>query len=198
VKHYYNPMSRALTTEWMLEELEAAREQVLVDFESGESQSAEYRAINPMGKVPALMDGDVVVTEVAAICAYLADKFPEKGLAPEPGSTARGSYYRYLFFAGNTLEPMFTVTHLGLTDYSAQSAGFGSRERCLEAVESMVPEDGWALAQGFTAADVVFGGLLNFAMQFGWLPDPSPKVAAYVKRIRARPMYRKTHPEQWH
>ena len=198
VKHYYNPMSRAVTSHWMLEEFEAPHEQDLVDFAAGENQSPEYMMINPMGKIPALVDGDVVVTEVAAICAYLADKFPKKGLAPESGSVERGAYYRYLFFAGNTLEPMFTVTQLGFTDYSTQSAGWGSPEQCIAAVDSMTPEVGWALGEEFTAADVVFGGTLDFAVQFGWLQDASPKVAAYVKRIKARSKYRETHPKEWH
>ena len=109
MKHYFHPMSRAVTTHWMLTELDAEHEQIVVDFPAGENNTPEYRAINPMGKIPALVDGDVVVTETAAICAYLADKFPEKGFAPQPDSTERGRYYRYLFFAGNTLEPMFSI-----------------------------------------------------------------------------------------
>ena len=80
MKHYCNPMSRAVTTMWMFAELDAPHEEINIDFASGESKSPEYRAINPMGKVPPLVDGDAVVTEVAAICAYLADPFPEKGL----------------------------------------------------------------------------------------------------------------------
>src|SRR5690606_14047086 len=103
------PMSRAVTTNWMLTELGAEHEQVVVDFVTGETSSPEYRQINPMGKIPTLVDGEVVVTEVAAICAYLADRYPEKGLAPPPDSRKRGRYYRYLFFPGTTLEPMFTT-----------------------------------------------------------------------------------------
>ena len=106
-------MSRAVTTHWMLAELDAEHEQVLVDFPKGENNTPEYRAINPMGKIPALVDGQVVITETAAICAYLADKFPDKGLAPAPNSTERGRYYRFLFFTGTTLEPMLTFNQLG-------------------------------------------------------------------------------------
>lgn len=89
MKHYFYP-GRSYTTQWMLRELDAPHEEVFVDFPAGESVSPEFRAINPMCKVPALVDGDTVVTEVAAICAYLADKLPEKGFAPSPGSTERG------------------------------------------------------------------------------------------------------------
>ncbi len=198
MKHYYHPMSRAVTTDWMLRELDAPHEQIVVDFMTGENNNPAYKAVNPMGKIPALVDGDTVVTEAAAICAYLADKFADRGLAPPPGSTARGQYYRYLFFAGSTLEPMFTANHLGLQDYDARSTGWGDLERCMATVEAMTPGADWALGAQFTTADVVFGGTLDFAVQFGWLKSPSPKVAAYVKRIKARPAYRATHPPEWH
>ncbi|MCA9716350.1 MAG: glutathione S-transferase family protein [Myxococcales bacterium] len=198
MKHYYHPMSRAVTTDWMLRELDAPHERCVVDYLAGDNAKPEYRAVNPMGKVPALVDGDTVVTETAAICAYLADKFIDKGLAPPLGSTARGQYYRYLFFSGTTLEPMFTVRHLGLTEYDARSVGWGDMPRCLATVESMTPARDWALGSQFTAADVVFGGTLDFAVQFGWLTDPSPKVAAYVQRIKARPAYRAAHDSSWH
>ncbi len=181
----------------MLKELDAPHEQIVVDFPAGENDTPEYRAINPMGKVPALVDGDAVVTETAAICAYLADKFAEKGFAPPLNSTARARYYRYLFFAGTTLEPMFSVTQLGITDYKPQSVGWGDMARCMATVESMTPEAGWALGERFTAADVVFGGTLDLSVQFGWQENPSPKVAAYVGRIKARPAYRETHPQDW-
>ncbi len=198
MKHYFHPMSRGATTDWMLKELDAPHEQIVVDFLAGENNSPEYRAINPMGKVPTLVDGDAVVTEVAAICAYLADKFAEKGFAPPLNSTERARYYRYLFFPGTTLEPMFSVNQLGITDYEPQSVGWGDMERCMTTVESMTPETGWALGEHFTAADVVFGGMLDFSVQFGWLEQPSPEVAAYLKRIKARAAYQQTHPESWY
>ena len=194
MKHYYHPMSRAVTTDWMLKELDVSHEQIVIDFYAGENDTAEFRAINPMAKVPTLVDGDVVVTEAAAICAYLADKFPEKGLAPAMDDPKRGTYYRYLFYPGSTLEPMFTFEQLEGAEISAQSAGWGDLERCLETVEQMTPADGWALGAQFTTADVVFGGTVDFAFQFGWLKSPSPKVAAYVERIRSRPAYQASHP----
>lgn len=198
MKLYFHPMSRAVTTHWMLAELDVEHEQIVIDFPNGENNTPAYRAINPMGKIPALVDGGIVVTETAAICAYLADKFPEKGLAPPPDSLERGRYYRYLFFPGTTLEPMFTAHQAGITDYSPQSAGWGDMERCLATVEEMTPETDWAMGSAFTAADVVFGGTLDFSVQFGWLPSPSAKVAGYVQRIKSRPQYRQTHPPEWH
>ena len=192
MKHYCNPRSRAVSTLWMFEELDVPHEQIIVDFASGEMQTPEYRAINPMGKVPALVDGDVVITEVAAICAYLADKFADKGLAPALGSTERGAYYRYLFVPGTTIEPAFSLSTAGITHPNPGSVGWGDPERVMAMVESMTPEAGWALGERFTAADVVFGGTLDFAMRFGWM-EPTPKVAAYVERLRARPAYKATH-----
>lgn len=192
MKHYCNPMSRAVTTSWMLEELDAPHEQIVLDFAAAEHRSPEYLAINPMGKVPALVDGDAVVTEVAAICAYLADKFPEQGLAPPPGTPERASYYRYLFVPGTTIEPFFSLATLGITHPNPGSAGWGDLERVMATVELMTPEVDWALGRRFTAADVVFGGTLDISIRFNWT-KATPKVAAYVERIRARPAYQATH-----
>ncbi|MEM7080889.1 MAG: glutathione S-transferase family protein [Pseudomonadota bacterium] len=193
LQHYYHPMSRAVTTDWMLTELEAPHERVLIDFTQGENDTPHYRAINPMRKIPALVDGEVIVTEAAAICAYLADKFADRGLAPPVTSALRGSYYRYLFYPGTTLEPMFTLAQLDSGALSPQSVGWGDRARCLASIEEMTPHTGWVLGEQFTAADVVFGGTLDFALQFGWLDAPSSRVRAYVERLRARPAYRQSH-----
>lgn len=198
MKHYYHPMSRAVTTDWMLTELEVEHEQVVIDFPAGENNTPEFRSINPMGKIPVLVDGDVVITETAAICAYLADRYPEKGFAPPVSSEQRGRYYRYMFFPGTTLEPMFTVNQFDVAEYSPQSTGWGDLERCITTLESMTPERDWVMGAQFSAADVVFGGFLDFAVQFQWLKSPSPKVAAYVKRIKARPAYRSSHDPSWH
>ncbi|MEM7446100.1 MAG: glutathione S-transferase family protein [Pseudomonadota bacterium] len=193
MKHYFNPASRAVTTHWMLTELDVDHEQVPIDIQSGATSSDKFRAINPMGKIPVLVDGDVVVTEAAAICAYLADKYPEKGLAPPPGSPQRGHYYRCLFFPGTTLEPMFTTKFLGVTDYSVSSVGWGDYDRCLATVDALTPAKGWLLGDRFSAADVVFGGMLDTVLQFGWLEAPSAKLTGYVERIREREAYRKSH-----
>lgn len=125
MKHYYNPMSRAVTTDWMLKELDVQHEQVIIDVNSDEKNVSDFRKINPMGKLPTLVDGEVVVTEVAAICAYLADKFPQKKLAPEVDSIERATYYRYLFIAGNTIEPALTLTAFGIEHPEPKTAGWG-------------------------------------------------------------------------
>ncbi len=192
MKHYFNPMSRGVTTDWMLKELDAPHEQIIIDIMAGENNAPDFRKINPMAKLPALVDGETVVTEVAAICAYLADKFPEKSLAPEIGSVERATYYRYLFLAGNTIEPALSLAASGIEHPDPRTAGWGDMPRVLATIEAMTPETDWALGQQFTAADVVFGGLQDSSMTFN-LIDASPKVAAYVARIRQRPSYQATH-----
>ena len=192
MKRYCNPQSRATTTQWMFAELDVPHEDIVVDFAAGETATPEFRAINPMGKLPTLLDGDTVVTEAAAICAYLADKFPDRGLPPDPGSPERGAYYRYLFVPGQTLEPLFSLHALEFEHPAPASVGWGDLPRVLDTIEAMTPADGWALGERFSAADVVFGGTLDFAAVFGWV-EPTPKVAAYLERIRTRPAYRATH-----
>ncbi|WP_286233675.1 glutathione S-transferase family protein [Thalassotalea sediminis] len=192
MKHYFNSMSRGITTDWMLKELDVQHEQVIVDFERGENNLPAFRKINPMGKLPALVDGDTIITEVAAICTYLADKYPEKKLAPEIGTTARGTYYRYLFVTGNTLEPAFSLAAYDMEHPAPNTVSWGDMPRILATIEAMTPESDWVLGTQFSAADVVFGGLLDFSILFKWY-EASPKVADYVERIRQRPAYRQTH-----
>lgn len=194
LKHYYNPMSRAVSSDWMLKELDIPHEQINIDFRAGENNTPEFKAINPMGKLPTLVDGEVVVTETAAICAYLADKFPEKNLAPATNSPERGKYYRYLFYPGAVLEPLFTMNMLKIDGVDPGTVGWGDLERCLPTIEQMTPDEGWVLGSQFTAADIVFGGTLDFFIKFGML-KPTEKVAAYIERIRSRPAYKLSHPD---
>lgn len=196
--HYFHPQSRAVTTHWMLAELGVPHQQVHIDFPAGANKTSEFTAINPMAKIPVLTEGETLVTETAAICAYLADRFPEKGLAPVPTSLSRGKYYRYLFFPGTTLEPMFTARMMGLSDENAQSTGWGDYERCMTAISAMTPESDWVLGDQFSAADIVFGGMLDFAIHLGWIEAPEENVVSYTRRLKARPAYRETHDADWH
>ena len=192
MKHYYNPMSRSVTTDWILKELDIKHEQIAIDFTKNTPELLQLRQINPMGKLPTLVDGESVVTEVAAICAYLADKYPEKKLAPEINSIQRAAYYRYMFIAGSTIEPALTLAASKIEHPNPETAGWGDISRVITTVETMTPEIGWALGEQFTAADIVFGGLLDSSITFGTL-EASPKVAAYIARIRQRPAYREAH-----
>lgn len=192
MKHYYNPMSRAVITDWMLKELRIKQETVYIDFTIENTELLQLQKINPMGKIPTLVDGENVVTEVAAICAYLADKYSDAKLAPEIGSADRATYYRYLFVSGNTIEPALTLAAYQIEHPNPATAGWGNISHVLETIESMTPTTDWVLGDQFSAADVVFGGLLASSITFGTL-DASPKVSAYVARIQKRHAYKEAH-----
>ena len=188
---YTNPMSRGRTARWACEELvEAAGidyDTVLLDF--GTTMKApEYLAINPMGKVPAIRHGDAVVTEVAAICAYLGDAFPEAGLAPAPGSPARAPYYRWLFFAAGPIEAAVTATSMKFDVPPERQAtvGWGSMEHVLATLEQAVAGGGWLTGEGFTMADLFVGASLGFGMMFGAIPK-RPALQDFAERAAARP-----------
>src|SRR5687767_14962462 len=134
---YTNPMSRGRIVRWMLEEVGETYETVILDYGTT-MKGADYLALNPMGKVPAIRHGDTVVTEAAAICAYLADAFPESNLAPPPTSKARGPYYRWLFFAAGPVEAAVTGKSLGLLAPADKQAmvGYGSYEAVIDALET--------------------------------------------------------------
>src|SRR5206468_578799 len=136
---YTNPMSRGRIVRWMLEEVGHPYETMLLDYDSG-MKSPEYLAINPMGKVPAIKHGETVVTEGAAICAYLADAFPDAGLAPPSGNQKRGPYYRWLFFAAGPVESAVTGKALGslAPPDKRGMAGYGSFEDTIAALESAI------------------------------------------------------------
>ena len=188
MKHYFHPMSRSVVTDWMLKELELEHEQILVDLNSEENRTPAFLTINPMGKLPVLEDNGQIVTEVAAICTYLADKYIEKGLAPVFGSPKRAAYYRLLFLAGNTVEPALSLMASNIEYPDTKSVGWGDINRVSATLESVVPNTGWLLGKEFTAADVVMGGLLDSMLTFHKLTLPS-NVIAYVDRLRNRPAY---------
>lgn len=185
-------MSRSVTTDWMLKELDEQHEQININFSEDSPELRDLQTINPMGKLPTLVDGENVITETAAICAYLSDKYLDKKLAPAIGSNQRAKYYRYLFIAGNTIEPALTLAASNMEHPNSATAGWGDKTRVVATIEAMTPHSGWALGDEFTAADIVFGGLLDSAVTFGMLA-PSPKVAAYIFRIQQRPAYKETH-----
>lgn len=191
IKFYTNPMSRGQTTRWLLEELGEPYETVLLDYDSG-LKSPEYLAINPMGKVPAIKHGDTVVTESAAICAYLADAFPRAGLAPPPGDKRRGPYYRWLFFASGPIEAVVTGKGLNLLAPADKSrmVGYGSFEDTVDTIEKAVAGREYLCGDSFTAADLYVGSQIGFAMSFGIFPE-RPAFGDYVDRLRARPAYKR-------
>jgi glutathione S-transferase len=186
---YTNPMSRGQIARWMLEEVGQPYEQVVLDF--GTTMKApEYLAINPMGKVPAIRHGDAVVTEVAAICAYLADVFPEAGLAPDPAD--RASYYRWLFYAAGPVEAAVTDRSLGLDVPAGKSmmAGYGSFEAMLDGLEFAVAGKRYIAGDRFSAADVYVGSQIGWGLAFGTI-EKRPAFEAYWDSLKDRPAYLK-------
>jgi glutathione S-transferase len=184
---YTNPMSRGRIVRWMLEEIGRPYRAELLDYGTT-MKSAEYLAINPMGKVPAIRHGDTVVTEAAAICAYLADAFPEAGLAPSVGDHARGDYYRWMFFAAGPLEAAVTVRAMGfeVPDDKRMSAGWGGYDDVIETLAAAVEAKEYLAGGKFSAADLYVGSHIGWGMQTGTIA-PRPAFEAYVGRLYARP-----------
>jgi glutathione S-transferase len=184
---YTNPMSRGRIARWMLEEVGVPYDTVLLGYD-GAMKAADYRAINPMGKVPALVHGDTVVTETAAICAYLADSFPDAGLAP--ALSDRGAYYRWLFFAAGPLEAAVTNASLGagFAPERAGSLGYGTLADTLDTLERALTDRTYIAADRFTAADLYVGSHIGWGMMFGRIA-PRAVFESYRDRLYARPAY---------
>jgi glutathione S-transferase len=182
---YTNPMSRGRIARWMLEETGETYHAEVLDFGTTMKAPA-YLVINPMGKVPALSHGEVVVTETAAICAYLADAFPQAGLAP--ALAARGAYYRWLFFAAGPMESAITNHRLGfeLPPDKTIMAGYGSFAQVLDTLEAAVSHAEYLAGPAFSAADLYVGANLGFLLQFGAI-EQRPAFVAYSERLAARP-----------
>ena len=188
---YTNPKSRGRIVRWMLEETGAPYTTEILEYGTS-MKAAPYLAINPMGKVPAIRHGDTVVTECAAICAYLADAFPQAGLAPPPHSAACGPYYRWLFFAAGPLEAAWTNRALGVSVPEGREAmvGYGSFEQVLDTLEAAIGARTYLAGDRFSAADVYVGSQLGFGMQFGMI-DKRPAFARYWAGLEARPAKRR-------
>jgi Glutathione S-transferase len=187
---YTHPMSRGRIIRWMLEEVGQPYTTRALDW--GETRKADYLAINPMGKVPAIVHGDVVVTECAAIIAYLADAFPQANLAPPPGSKLRGAYYRWLFFGAGPIEQAAGVRSLGVepTDEQRIALGFGSMGDVLDTLEDALTGREYLVGDSFTGADLYIASHLWWGMEFGTL-EKRAVFEAYTARCDARPASRR-------
>ena len=181
---YTNPMSRGRIVRWMLEETGATCRTEVVEF-GPPMKSPAYLAVNPMGKVPAIRHGDTVVTEAAAICAYLADAFPDAGLAPPAGE--RGAYYRWLFFAAGPVEAATTNRFLGFEVPADKQAmiGYGSYDAVMDTLERAVSGDSYIAGDRFSAADVYVGSHVGWGMQMGTI-EKRPAFEAYWSRLVGR------------
>ncbi len=186
---YTHPQSRGQTVRWMLEELAVPYETVLLEYGTT-MKSADYLAINPMGKVPAILHKGRVVTECGAICAYLADAFPEAGLAPAPGD--RAAYYRWMFFGAGPVEGAILDRFRKIAPEGQERvmAGYGSWDDVMRALDLAVSQGEWIAGDRFSAADVYAGSQIDWPIQFKMI-DPSPAMAAYVERLRGRDAYKR-------
>ena len=186
---YTNPMSRGQIARWMLEEVGQPYDTEIMDYAS--TMKAEpYLSINPMGKVPAIKHGDRIVTECAAICAYLADAFPDADLAPDTAD--RADYYRLMFFAAGPVEQGVTDKAMGFTPSAEQGrmAGYGSYDHMVDVFDKMLSTRSFVCGDRFTAADVYVGSQVLWGTQFGTLPKRDGFVA-YGERLTARPAYKR-------
>lgn len=187
---YTNPMSRGQIARWMLEEVGVDYDQVIVNY-GAEMKADEYLAINPMGKVPAIKHGDLIVTECSAICAYLADVFPDAKLAA-PSDAHKANYYRWLFFTAGPLESAVINNFLGYHPNEEQQrmAGYGNYDLTVNVVDALLSHQNYVCGDTFTAADVYLGSQIFWGVQFKTLPERD-SFLAYTDRLRERMAYKK-------
>jgi glutathione S-transferase len=182
-------MSRGRIARWMLEDVGQPYKTEVLDYASTMKGPA-YLAVNPMGKVPALRHGDAVVTETAAICAYLADAFPQAGLAPPPGHRLRAPYYRWLFFTAGPFEAAASNKALGFVvpPERERMIGYGNIGQVLKALEDAVSRSHYLAGDSFTAADLYVGAQIGFGLMFGTI-EKRPAFEQYWQRLSNRPAY---------
>jgi glutathione S-transferase len=186
---YTNPQSRGRIARWMLEEVGQPYRTEVLDYASTMKGTA-YLAINPMGKVPALRHGDAVITETAAICAYLADAFPQAKLAPPPGDRLRAPYYRWMFFAAGPVEAAVSNKALGFAvpPERERMMGYGTFAKVMDALEAAVTRGNYLVGDNFGAADVYVGSAIGFGLMFGTF-EKRPAFEQYWQRLSTRPAF---------
>ena len=189
MKLYWSPRSRSFSSLWLMEETGQPYERVLTEFPYGAQKTPEYLAINPMGKVPALQDGEATMAEAAAICAYVAERYPEAKLAPPLGDPLRAKYLYWLFFAPGWVEPAM-VQIATKVEMNSVAAGWGDAQRVFDVLDAALRK-GHGLGENFSAADIAIGSALNFAVRLFKMVPSRPSFDAYVARCMARPAFQR-------
>ena len=184
---YTHPMSRGQTVRWMLEEIGEPYDTEILDYGSTMKQEP-YLSINPMGKVPAIVHRGKVVSEVAAICCYLADAFPDACLAPPPDQ--RADYYRWIFFTSGPVEAAFTARAMGweVPPERQAMAGFGNYDLTIDTLEGALRGKEYIASDRFSTADLFVGAMVNFMLNFKLLPERETFID-YARRMTDRPAY---------
>ena len=191
VVFYTSPISRGRIVHWMLEEVGAPYRIQVLDFEKREHKTPEYLAINPMGKVPAIVHRGTTVTEASAICCYLADAFPQAGLAPAFDDPKRGTYYRWFFFAASALEHAIVDRMFARPQVERPSTlGYGSYEDAVNTLEKAITPGPYILGDRFSAADVYICSAIGWGMRTKTL-EPRPAFTRYVEHLTQRPTYKR-------
>lgn len=188
MKLYWSPRSRSFTTLWLMEETGEPYERVLTDISTGANKMPDYLAINPMGKVPALADGDAVMAESAAICTYVADRYPQAKLAPPIGDPRRAKYLQWMFFAPSCIEPAILQAYLKL-EIPAVSAAWGSTTQTFDVLDQALEKGPWLLGDDFSAADVAIGAGINYAIRMFKMVPTRPNFDRYLDACAARPAF---------
>jgi glutathione S-transferase len=187
---YWSPRTRSFTALWLMEETGAPYERVLTDISTGAQKTPDYLAINPMGKVPALKDGDATLAEASAICAYVAERYPEAKLAPPIGDPLRAKYLYWLFFAPGCIEPAMMQIATKI-EISPVSAGWGDATRVFDVLDAALAKGPWILGENFSAADVAIGAALNFSVRLFKMVPSRPSFDDYIARCIARPAFQR-------
>ena len=189
---YWCPQTRAARTVWILEECGAQYQRQLINIRDEASKAdPDFRRVSPMGKVPALLHGDTALTDSAAICAYLAEIFPQAGLAPPLGDPKRAAYHQWMIFSGTYLEPGM-AEGFGSVKPNRIAHGWGDWPSVLDMLEAGVSDKTWILGDTFSAADVMVGSGANFVRMFGLLPDNErPAIHAYIDRCVERAAFKR-------
>lgn len=190
MKLYWSPRTRSFSALWMMEETGQPYDRVLTDISTGAQKKPEFLAINPMGKVPALQDGDATLAEQAAICAYVAERYPQAKLAPPLGDARRAKYLYWLFFAPGCIEPAILQIATKV-QISPVQAGWGEASQVFDVLERAVDKGPWLLGKQFTAADVMIGSNLHAVIRMFKMVPTRPAFERYLDACAARPAFQR-------
>src|SRR6202795_4770409 len=190
MKLYWSPRSRSFSSLWLMEETGQPYERVLTDISTGAQKTPEFLAINPMGKVPALSDGDATLAEAAAICAYVTERYPQAKLAPPPGDALRAKYLYWLFFAPGCIEPAMVQIATKI-QMNPVAAGWGDAQRVFNVLDAPRPTGPGILGEPFSAADIAIGSSLNFAVRLFKMVPSRPSFDRYIDACAARPAFQR-------